>query len=245
MKFFYHFGKYLLLLQGLFVKPEKIRLYWKETLRQMMDIGVGSVGIITIISIFLGAVSTVQMAFQLVSPLIHKSVIGAVVRDSTILELSPTICCLVLAGKVGSNIASEIGTMRISEQIDALEIMGVNTSSFLIGPKIIAALFVIPMLIITSAGLAIAGGMVAGVLSDILSMDDYVLGLQGVFKPFIVTVCIVKSVTFAFIITSVAAYQGFYVSGGALEIGKASTRSVVYSCILILFSDYLLAELML
>ncbi len=245
MRFFYYFGEYLLLMKSLFVRPEKPKLFFREVLKQMVYIGVGSVGIIATISIFIGAVSTVQMAFQLVSSLIPKSVIGQVVRDSSILELSPTICCLVLAGKVGSNIASEIGTMRITEQIDALEIMGVNTVSYLIGPKILAALVVIPFLIIISVYLSITGGMVAGVLSDILSTEVYIVGLRDFFQPFIVVVCIVKAITFAFIITSLAAYQGYYVSGGALEIGKASTRSVVFSCILILFADYILAELML
>lgn len=245
MKFFFHFGKYLMLVKSLFVKPEKFHLYWKETLRQMVEIGIGSLGIVAIISLFLGAVTTVQTAYQLVSPLIPIYIIGSIVSDSTILELAPTITCLVLAGKIGSNIASELGTMRISEQIDALEIMGVNTSAFLIAPKILAAIFVIPLLVIVSGLLSIYGGQFVGNLTGIISSDDFIFGARDTFKGFNVFFSLVKAFTYAFIITSVSSYQGFYVQGGALEIGKASTRSVVYSCILILFSDYLLAELLL
>lgn len=245
MKFFFHFGKYLLLIKSLFVKPEKIHLYWKETLRQMVEIGIGSLGIVAIISIFLGAVTTVQTAYQLVSPLIPLYIIGSIVSDSTILELAPTITCLVLAGKIGSNIASELGTMRISEQIDALEIMGVNTSAFLIAPKILAALFVIPLLVIVSGFLSIYGGQFVGQLTGIISTDDFVFGARDTFKGFNVFFSLIKAFTYAFIITSVSSYQGYYVKGGALEIGQASTRAVVYCCILILFSDYLLAQMLL
>ena len=245
MRILYHFGRYLLLLNSCFLKPEKIGLYWKETLRQMNDIGVGSLAIVAVTSIFIGAVTTIQTAYQLVSAFIADSVIGTIVSDSTLLELAPTITCLVLAGKVGSNIASELGTMRISEQIDALEIMGVNTSSYLIGPKILAALFVIPALVIVAAYLSISGGMYAGYLSGVVSMDDFILGARDTFKPFTAFLCLTKAFTFAFIIATVSAYQGFYVRGGALEIGRASTRAVVYSCILILFADYVIAELLL
>jgi len=245
MEFFHHFGKYLLLLASLFKKPDKVLLYWKETSRQMLEIGIGSLTLVSIISCFIGAVTTVQTAYQLVSPLIPKSTIGMVVRDSSILELAPTITCIVLAGKIGSNIASELGTMRISEQIDALEIMGVNTASYLIGPKIIASMLMIPLLVIIATFLSIYGGMVAGDLSGVVPAETYRMGLQEDFIPFTVILCLVKAVTFAFIITSVSAYHGFNVNGGALEVGKASTRSVVYCCILILFADYILAELLL
>jgi phospholipid/cholesterol/gamma-HCH transport system permease protein len=245
MKLFYHFGKYLLLLSSLFVRPEKTAIYWRETSRQMVDIGVGSLGIIAVISIFVGAVITVQMAFQLVSGFIPDYVIGTIVRDTVILELAPTITCLVLAGKIGSNIASELGTMRISEQIDALEIMGVSTPAYLIGPKILAGITTIPCLILIAVVLAIGGGMTAGLAGDILSQEEYIRGLRDEFDPYIVQVMIMKSFIFAFIITSTASYQGYTVQGGALEIGKASTRAVVYSCIMILVADYLVAELML
>ncbi len=245
MNLIYHFGRYLILIKSLFTKPENTALYWKETLRQMNSIGVGSVVIVAIISVFVGAVTSVQTAYQLVSALIPKSVIGSIVSDSTILELAPTITCLVLAGKVGSNIASELATMRVTEQVDALEIMGVNISAYLIGPKIVAAMIIVPMLIIIATFLGIGGGLTAGVLSEAISQEEFIRGAQASFRPFNVALCLIKSVTFAFIITSVSAYQGFFTRGGALEVGIASTQAVVYSCILILLSDYILAELLL
>jgi phospholipid/cholesterol/gamma-HCH transport system permease protein len=211
----------------------------------MNSIGVGSLGIISIISIFLGMVTTVQTAFQLVSDLIPKSIIGAIVRDSSILELSPTISAIVLAGKVGSSISSQIGTMRVTEQIDALEIMGINSPGYLILPKIVGAVIMIPLLVIVSIALCIVGGYIAGTLSGAVTPNDFILGLTEGFIPFTLTVSMVKSVIFAFIITSVSAYQGFYTSGGALEVGISSTRAVVVSCISILFTDYLVAQLLL
>ncbi len=245
MTFFYHFGKYIMLLKSLFVKPEKFSLYWKETVRQMSEIGIGSLGIVAIISLFIGGVTTVQTAYQLTTALIPKSIIGSIVSDSTILELAPTITCLVLAGKIGSSVASELGSMRITEQIDALKIMGVNTSGYLIGPKIVAALTVIPCLIIIAAFLGIYGGLMAGTLTGILSAEDFVSGARETFRPFNIVLCMIKAFTFAFIITSVSAYQGYYTVGGSLEVGQSSTRAVVYCCILILFSDYMIAELLL
>ena len=242
---FYPLGKYILLLKAVFRRPEKWNIYRKEIFHEMNSIGVGSLGIIAIISIFLGMVTTVQTAFQLVSDLIPKSIIGAIVRDSTILELSPTISAIVLAGKVGSSISSQIGTMRVTEQIDALEIMGINSPGYLILPKILAAVITIPLLVIISIALSIFGGYIAGTLSGAVTPNDFLLGLTEGFIPFTLTVCMVKSVLFAFIITSVAAYQGFYTSGGALEVGISSTRAVVVSCIAILFTDYVVAQLLL
>ncbi len=242
---FYPLGKYILLLKAVFRKPEKWNIYRIEIFHEMTSIGVGSVGIIAIISIFLGMVTTVQTAFQLVSDLIPKSIIGSIVRDSTILELSPTISAIVLAGKVGSSISSQIGTMRVTEQIDALEIMGINSPGYLILPKIIGAVVMIPLLVIVSIALSIFGGYIAGTLSGAVTPNDFIMGLTEGFIPFTLTVCMVKSVLFAFIITSVAAYQGFYTSGGALEVGISSTRAVVVSCIAILFTDYLVAQLLL
>ena len=242
---FYTLGKYILLLKAVFRRPEKWNIYRREIFHEMTSIGVGSVGIIAIISIFLGMVTTVQTAFQLVSDLIPKSIIGSIVRDSTILELSPTISAIVLAGKVGSSISSQIGTMRVTEQIDALEIMGINSPGYLILPKIIGAVVMIPLLVIISIALSIFGGYIAGTLSGAVTPNDFIMGLTEGFIPFTLTVCMVKSVLFAFIITSVAAYQGFYTSGGALEVGISSTRAVVVSCIAILFTDYLVAQLLL
>jgi phospholipid/cholesterol/gamma-HCH transport system permease protein len=211
----------------------------------MVSIGIGSLGIIAIISLFLGAVTTVQTAFQLVSDFIPKSVIGMIVRDSAILELSPTISAIVLAGKVGSSVASQIGTMRVTEQIDALEIMGINSPGYLILPKIIGAVTMIPLLVIISIGLTITGGYIAGTASGAVTGQDFINGITTTFIPFTFTVSMVKSVIFAFIITSVSAYQGFYTNGGALEVGRSSTKAVVISCIAILFTDYVVAQLLL
>ncbi len=243
--FFHPLGKYILLLKAVFRKPEKWSIYKNEILKEMNYIGVGSLGIIAIISVFLGAVTTVQTAFQLVSDLIPKSVIGAIVRDSSILELSPTISAIVLAGKVGSSVASQIGTMRVTEQIDALEIMGINSPGYLILPKIIGAVTTIPLLVIISIALSIFGGYLAGTASGAVSAQDFINGLTDGFIPFTFTVSMVKAVIFAFIITTVAAYQGFYTSGGALEVGQSSTKAVVISCIMILFADYVIAQLLL
>ncbi|PZX63725.1 MlaE family ABC transporter permease [Hydrotalea sandarakina] len=245
MSFFSHLGAFLLLLKGMFTKPENWKMYWKELMNQCVDIGVGALPIVVIISLFLGAVTTVQTAYQLVSPLVPQATIAQIVRDSMILELSPTVVCIVLAGVVGSKIASELGNMRISEQIDAIEIMGINTKSYLLFPKILAALIVVPALIVISAVLGIWGGREAGSLTGIISYDIYDVGLRQNLNLYNIQFALYKSYTFAFIISSVPAYFGYFVKGGALEIGKASTRAVVTSCILILFADYALAALLL
>lgn len=245
MHFFNHFGKYLLMLRDMFSKPENMRLYWKELMHQCNEIGIRSLGIVVIISIFLGAVTTVQTAYQLVTPLIPKTTIAVIVRDNIILELAPTLICVVLAGVVGSRIASELGNMRISEQIDALEIMGINTKTYLILPKIVAALIVVPFLVIVAAVLGIWGGKVAGELSGILAPNIYNAGLLEEFIPYNVFFAMSKAYTYAFIISSVPAYFGYYVKGGSLEIGRASTTSVIISCILILLADYALAAFLL
>lgn len=245
MTFFTHFGRYLVMLKGIFSKPENLRMYWKEFMHQCVEIGIGSLGIVAIISIFMGAVSTVQTAYQLVSPLIPKSTIAQIVRDTVILEFAPTLVCIVLAGVVGSKIASELGNMRVSEQIDALEIMGINTKAYLIIPKILAALITIPLLVILAMGLGIYGGRLAGTTSGILSADIFDEGLLKEFVPFNIRFAMYKAITFAFIISSIPAYYGYYVKGGALEIGRSSTKSVVVSCVMILFADYILAALFL
>lgn len=245
MKLFTEIGRFLLMLKGMFAKPENSKVYWKEFMHQCSDIGIGSLGIVVIISIFMGAVSTLQTAYQLVSPLIPKSSIAQIVRDTVLLEFAPTLVCIVLAGVVGSKIASELGNMRVSEQIDALEIMGINTKTYLVLPKIVAALLVIPMLVVISAALGIWGGRIAGSAAQILSTTDFDKGLLQSFLPYNVFFAMVKAYVFAFIISSVPAYYGYYVTGGALEIGRASTKSVVVSCVLILFADYLLAAILL
>ena len=245
MNFFSHFGKYLLMLKGMFSKPENPKLYWKELMHQCAEIGLRSLGIVCIISIFMGAVSALQTAYQLVNPLISKMVIPEIVRDTVILEFAPTLVCIVLAGVVGSKIASELGNMRVSEQIDALEIMGINTKSFLIMPKITAAIIMIPLLVILAMVLGIIGGRFTVVASGIVSSETYDKGLMESFVPYNVFFAMMKAYTFAFIISSIPAYFGYYVNGGSLEIGRNSTKSVVISCIVILFADYLLAALLL
>lgn len=245
MNFFTHFGTFLLMLKGMFTKPENWRMYWKEFMHQCVEIGIGALPIVIIISIFLGAVTTVQTAYQLVSPLVPLSTIAQIVRDSMILELSPTVLSIVLAGVVGSKIASELGNMRISEQIDALEIMGINSKSYLIMPKILAALLVIPCLIVISAVLGIWGGRTAGAMSGILANDIFDAGLRQNLNLFNINFALYKSYTFAFILSSVPAYYGYNVKGGSLEIGRASTSAVVVSCILILVADYALAAILL
>ena len=245
MRPFRDLGKFLLMLKNMFSRPENFKMYWKEFMRQCAEIGIGSLGIVMIISIFMGAVSTVQTAYQLVSPLIPKTSIAQIVRDTVILEFAPTLVCIVLAGVVGSKIASELGNMRVSEQIDALEIMGINTKAYLILPKIVAGLVMIPMLVAIAAVLGIWGGKMAGVLSNIVSPDIFYKGLMLDFLPYNVFFALAKAYTFAFIITSIPAFFGYYVKGGALEIGKASTRAVVISCIAVLFADYILAAILL
>lgn len=220
-------------------------MYLKRTFVEMNNIGIGSLPIVAIIAVFQGAVTTLQIAYQLVTPFVPPTAIGAIVSDSSMLELAPTITCLVLAGNVGSHIASEIGTMKVDEQVDALEVMGINTSGFLALPKIVAGIITIPMLIIISIFLSNVGGIIAGSASSIMSPDEFIQGSRESFIPFNLLFSLIKAVTYAFIITSVSAYQGFFTTGGALEVGRSSTKAVVYSAILILFFDYLLTQLLL
>lgn len=245
MTFFQEVGKYLLMIKGMFSKPENWRMYWKEFMHQCSEIGIGSLGIVVIISIFMGAVSTVQTAYQLTNPLIPAYTIAQVVRDTVILEFAPTLVSIVLAGVVGSKIAGELGNMRVSEQIDALEIMGINTKAYLVAPKIVAALLVIPMLIIIAAMLGIWGGKLAGTLSGIISADEFNKGLFMGFIPYNIFFALAKAYTFSFLISSIPAYFGYNVKGGALEIGRASTKAVVITCVSVLFADYILAAILL
>lgn len=246
MGFLHDIGKYFLMLGSMFTKPEKVSMYLKETFRQVYQIGIGSVLIIAIVSTFVGAVTAVQFSYQLLDiGLIPMWWMGIIVRDSLILEMAPTICALLLAGKVGSNIASELGSMRVTEQIDALEIMGVNTTAYLVGPKIVGALIIIPFLIIMAVFLGIIGGLLAGTFGNFFSSAEYIRGLQDGHENYYVVVMMIKCYVFAFIITSVACFQGFYVKGGALEIGNASTRAVVNSSIVIIVANFLIAFLLL
>lgn len=241
VNFLTQLGKFLIMLGTAFQRPEKSSMYYKETMRQMNDIGVGSATIVILIALFIGAVTAVQFAYQLNGTLVPVYYIGYIVRDSTIIELAPTITCLVLAGKVGSNMAAEIGGMRQKEHIDAMEIMGVNTAAYLITPKVVAALIVIPLLVAIAAFVSIIGGYVAAVPTGYMSSEEYVLGVRSFFLPYNVLLMFIKSVVFAFLLTSVSCFQGYFVTGGSIELGKASTNAVVFSNVLILLADYLIA----
>jgi phospholipid/cholesterol/gamma-HCH transport system permease protein len=241
----FEIGRYAIFIKSLFYKPEKLSIYVRQTFREMVNLGLGSLGLVALTSGFMGAVITIQSAYNLINPMVPLWAVGIVARDSIIIEFSPTIIMLVLAGKVGSSIASEIGTMRVTEQIDALEIMGINSSGYLVLPKIIAAILIFPFVVILSMIIGITGGWIAGDLSGVVPSADYLKGLQSQFLPFNVTFALIKTVVFAYIMTSVSAYHGFHTSGGALEVGQSSTKGVVYSSILILIFDYILTQLIL
>ncbi len=238
-------GLYIIFIGSMFTKMEAFKTYVKRTIDEAILIGINSLTLVTIVATFIGMVTTVQTAANLISPFVPTSVISTVVRDMTVLELAPTITSIVLAGKVGSNIAGELGTMRITEQIDALEVMGINASSYLVFPKITAALIMFPMLVIVAGFLSIYGGYLVATLTGVVSSEDFVYGLRLDFRSYNVLMAVVKAVVFAFIISSISAYKGFYTKGGALEVGQASTSAVTNSCIVILLADYLIAELFL
>lgn len=238
---FFHVGKFIMWQKDIYKRPENMSMYYKEIIRQMYDIGIGSLTIVVIISLFIGAVTAVQFSYQLSGGLIPDYYIGYVVRDMEIIELAATITCLVLAGKVGSNMAAEIGGMRQKEHIDAMEVMGVNTSAYIIMPKVIAAVIVIPILVSISAVVGIIGGFVASVATGALTEEAYIKGLRSFFVPYNVLMMYVKAFVFAYILTSVSCYQGYFVKGGSIELGEASTRAVVYSDILILVADFIIA----
>lgn len=245
MKIFFHFGRYFMLMKRSFGKPEKLSIFRNRIFEEITILGVNSLGIVAIISVFMGAVITIQSAFNFENPLVPTYAIGVAVRDSMILEFSPAIVSLILAGKVGSSIASEIGTMRVTEQIDALEIMGVNSAGYLIQPKIIASVLFNPILIIFSMFLGILGGYVFGVIAGVVSDNQFIEGITHDFRPYNVVYALIKSAVFAFLIASVPAYHGYYTNGGALEVGRSSTKGVVYTSVLILAFDLILTQLLL
>ncbi|MBI1221846.1 MAG: ABC transporter permease [Bacteroidetes bacterium] len=242
---FYHFGRYLIFLVSMFSKPEKLGIYLSRTFSEMVSIGINSLPIVAIIAVFSGGVSTIQTSYQLIASWISKTIIGSIVSDTVILEFAPTITCLVLAGKVGSSIASEIGTMKVSEQVDALEVMGINSAGYLALPKIVAGVITVPLLIIAAMFLGIWGGLMAGVATGILPIEMFMEGARSSFKEFNVFFALIKATSFGFIITSISSFQGYYTEGGALEVGKSSTNAVVYSSVMILCADYVIAQLFL
>jgi phospholipid/cholesterol/gamma-HCH transport system permease protein len=245
MELISHFGRYYLLMVRVFSKPERTRVFFRRLLDEIDNIGIGSLPIVAILSVFLGAVMLIQAAYNFSSPWVPIYAEGVAARDSMILEFSPTIISLVLAGKVGSSIAGELGTMKVTEQIDAMEIMGLNPKNYLILPKIIASLFIFPFLVIVSIFLGILGGYMASLFTNAVSIEAYIYGIQYDFQPFYVTYALIKAEFFAFIIASIAAYQGYSTRGGAKEVGVSSTKAVVYSCIGILLFDVVLTQLLL
>lgn len=245
IKFLEQLGLYFILLKKVFSKPEKHAIYYRQTMHELVSLGLNSVGIISIISFFMGSAITLQTAYNTENPIYPTYLIGLGCRDSIILEFSSTITALILAGKVGSNIASEIGTMRITEQIDALEIMGVNSASHLILPKITATLLFNPILTLISIIVGIIGGGIAGTMAGVITAEDFIYGIQYAFIPYYITYSIIKTLFFAFIITTISSFQGYYVSGGSLEVGRASTKAVVYSSLLILVFNVILTQLLL
>jgi phospholipid/cholesterol/gamma-HCH transport system permease protein len=239
------FGQYVILMLRTLTVPERWNVFFKQTIKEIYKLGVDSLWIVIFISTFIGAVITIQVSLNIQSPLIPDFTVGYIAREVILLEFSSTIMCLILAGKVGSNIASELGTMRVTEQIDALEIMGVNSANYLILPKIVAFVAFIPVLVIISMVSGIIGGYIIASFSGIITIAKYEYGLRYWFVSFYIGYSIVKSMIFAFIISSVASYFGYHVKGGALQVGKASTDSAVMSSVLILTFDLILTQLML
>ncbi|MBQ7420187.1 MAG: ABC transporter permease [Prevotella sp.] len=238
------FGKFLILMGRTFQRPERLRMFAKEYIKEMAQLGVNSIGIVLLISFFIGAVICIQMKLNIQSPWMPRWVSGYTTREIMLLEFSSSIMCLILAGKVGSNIASEIGTMRVTQQIDALDIMGINSANYLILPKITAMLSIMPILVIFSSAMGIIGAYGTAYIGHIIVPDDLTLGLQHSFQPWFVWMSIIKSLFFAFIISAVPSYFGYTVEGGSVNVGKASTDAVVSSSVLILCSDVFLTQLL-
>jgi len=245
LKVITHIGDYVILMLKVFTKPQKGKIFWQRLMDEIQGLGIESIGIVAFISVFMGAVVAIQTAYNIDSPFIPLTMVGWTTRQSVILEFSPTIISLILAGKVGSRIASEIGTMRVTEQIDALEIMGVNSANYLIFPKVVASLLINPVLIVLSMWMGILGGWLAMLASSLASTTDYVNGIRIDFQAYIVFYAIVKTLFFAFIISTVSGFYGYRTSGGALEVGQASTKAVVVSSIIIILFNLILTQLLL
>ncbi|NOZ34805.1 MAG: ABC transporter permease [Chlorobi bacterium] len=245
MEFFYHIGKYLLFLKKVFKRPQKRKIFFQNVFFEIEKLGINSITIVFIVSVFMGAVITLQTAYNIEVSFVPLYLVGLGTRDSMFLEFSSTIVALILAGKVGANIASEIGTMKIREQIEALDMMGVNSESYLVLPKIIAAVFSYPLLTLFSMFVGIFGGYLAVYFTDAIPVDDFVYGLHYYFIPFYISYSLIKMVIFAFITATIPAYQAYFIKGGALEVGNASTKAVVYSSILILFFNVIITQILL
>jgi phospholipid/cholesterol/gamma-HCH transport system permease protein len=245
MNYIEHIGKYFIMLKQVFKKPLKGRIFREALFKEIEELGLKSLGIIMFISFFIGGVIALQTALNLDSAFIPRSLIGFAAKRSIILEFAPTFCSIILAGKVGSYITSSIGTMRVTEQVDALDVMGINSLNHLVLPKVIATVFFYPFLIILGMALGIFGGWLAGVLSGLFSGVDYIEGLQSDFKPFLIVYALIKTLVFAFLIATVPSYHGYYGKGGSIAVGAASTQSVVWTTILIVIMNYLLTQMLL
>ncbi|MDG2194506.1 MAG: ABC transporter permease [Polaribacter sp.] len=245
MNYIEHVGKYFMMLKQVFTKPQRARVFREALSREIEELGHKSLGIVMFISFFIGGVIALQTALNLDNPLIPKTLIGFAAKRSIILEFAPTFCSIILAGKVGSYITSSIGTMRVTEQIDALEVMGINSLNYLVLPKIIATVFFYPFLIILGMVLGIFGGWIAGNLSGLFTGVDYIEGLQTDFDPFLIQYAIIKTLVFSFLIATVPSYHGYYVKGGSIGVGKASTQAVVWTTVLIVIANYLLTQMLL
>jgi phospholipid/cholesterol/gamma-HCH transport system permease protein len=239
------FGRYIILMLKVFRKPDKFPVYWRQLVLEINNLGIESLGIVLVISVFMGAVVAIQTAYNIDSPLIPLTMVGFTVRQSVILEFSPTIISMILAGKVGSRIASEIGTMRVTEQIDALEIMGINPANYLIFPKVSAAMVFNPVIIIISMAFGLLGGYMVAIFTNLYTPQDYVTGLRGWFDGFTIIYALIKTVVFALLITSISGFEGYSVKGGAIQVGDASTRAVVWSSIMIILFNLVLTQLLL
>ncbi len=239
------FGNFVLFIRSMLSRSERFKVLWARTIDEAMLIGVDSIFIVSIVSAFIGAVTCVQIAYNMSNPLIPKSTIGFMVREMTILELAPTITCIVLAGKVGSSIAGGLGTMKITEQVAALEVMGINATSYLVLPRILAAVIMFPLLVIMAMVLGILGGYLAGTLTNVMGAQDYIEGIRTDFVPYNIVFALIKAVVFAFLISAISSFKGFNTRGGALEVGAASTGAVTASIIAILIADFVLAAVLL
>ena len=244
-KFLINVGRYLLFLKMVFRKPEKWKLIWRQFVIEADKLILSSILIVGVISLFIGGVLVIQTASNLENPIIDKMYIGYMVRESLILEFCSTMIALILAGKMGSNIASEIGSMRITEQIDAMDMMGVNSAGFLVLPKIVAATVLSPLLMLLSLALGLLGGWIVVEATHIIPPPSYITGIKAFYNGFYIFYSCFKMSLFCFMISSISAFNGYYAKGGSLGVGRSSTQSIVTVSILVLLFDLIVTQLML
>ncbi|MEN6569503.1 MAG: ABC transporter permease [Rikenellaceae bacterium] len=238
-------GRYLLLMKMVFSRPEKAKIFWKQFFVGAERLVLDSIPIVAVISLFIGGVIVIQTAYNIENPFIPKMYVGYMTRESLVLEFCSTMIALILAGKVGSNISSEIGSMRITEQIDAMEMMGINSANYLILPKLVATTLLNPLLMLMSFMLGLVGGGIIVIFTGVVTFSDYTTGLQFAFRGYYIFYSMIKMALFSFIITSVSAFYGYYASGGSLGVGKSSTKAIVVSSVSILIANLVVTQLML